>query len=156
MRMTLVAVSACCVLLLGCGVIEGGRSRGPTPEDISEMMEAQMGVFQQQLDTVMALVAEYRDLGVVEAQISPGDATLYLDGGEYLDTRDEIVLPVGTHEFKAVWSDGKEASQKVYVGPARITMNINFNFRQTGRSGGMTWDNKGSEVKKTVVRLQKP
>ena len=120
------------------------------------MMQAQMQIFQQQLDNVLATLAQYKDLGLVDAHVSPGDATLLIDGGEYVDKRDEILLPVGTHEFRAVWPDGREANQSVYVGPARVTMNINFHFKQTGSSAGAEWDSKGSEVRKTVVSLQKP
>ena len=156
MKKRMVVLSACCVLLMGCSVFGGGHRRGPTQEEMTEMMQAQMQMFQQQFENIRTAIGEWRDLGVVDAQVSPAGATLLIDGGQYLDQPDQIVVPVGTHEFKAVWPDGKEATQKVYVGPARVTMNFNYRFGHSGGSLRAAWDSKGSEVHKTVVQLQKP
>ena len=92
----------------------------------------------------------YKSLGI--ADVSSSAPKLYIDGGQYFGQRDKIVLPVGVHEFRAVWTNGKEeAVQRVYVGPGLGQLGVEMKTEETDRQILYRWDKP--KLHKTSINL---
>lgn len=116
-----------------------------------------MEVLQQQLMMYVTMLEQGRHNGIAEIRMRPGGGRLFIDGGEYLGEEREIVLPVGTYEFKALWGDGREATRRIFVLPGMSgTATFNMNWQQTG--GQLKWKISPDEmeIKKTPVDLVRP
>ena len=99
---------------------------------------------------------EYKDIGVAAVKMTPPNAKLYIDGGEYIERKDEITLPVGPHSFKAVWPDGSELTRDIYVVTALTDVNLKFDLNETSNSMDFKWHTEKTELHKTSVVLKKP
>jgi hypothetical protein len=111
---------------------------------------------QKQVEQAALFLSAYEGVGVVEARVSPRGAVLWIDGGEYLDARDQIHLPVGPHEFRALWNDGREAKRMVYVGQAQVSVTMKSDFQSSARGLSFALQPGDLDVEKTVVVLQRP
>lgn len=103
-----------------------------------------------------AFVERYKGVGIASVSIhGGGNASLLIDGGEYLGDRDRILLPVGVHEFRARWQDNLEAARSIYIGAAlpdiKNELGVDLAY---GRSVSYEWDK--IKLNETRVSLQKP
>jgi len=146
-RPAIVGLALVCFLAVGC------QAQRPSEQEIdAELARAQKILMTQYL----ALVDKFRDLGVAEAEVSPSGAVLFVDGGEYLGDRASVTLPVGAHEFRAVWPDGVETSRNIYVESSLGKMSLEFNYERTSSGIKVHWKSGEPEVHKTCVRLVRP
>jgi len=146
-RPAIVGLALVCFLAVGC------QAQRPSEKEIDAELARAQKVLEPQLTQYLAFVEKFRDLGVAEVAVSPSGATLFVDGGEYLGDRASVTLPVGAHEFRAVWPDGAEASRNIYVEPGLGKVNLEYNYEQTSTGIKAHWKSGEPEVHKTGVRL---
>jgi hypothetical protein len=143
-------------IVLGFCAFIGGCQSGSSSRVPKEQL-AVMKALQPQLMMYLKMLDEGRQNGIAEIRMRPGGGRLFIDGGEYLAEEQEIILPVGTYEFKAVWDDGREATRRIFLQPGMSgTATFNMNWQQTG--GQLKWKISPDEIqiKKTPIDLVRP
>ncbi len=148
MKLLTVLTGAFCLLLPGC-------QNRPSHKEIQKELALQQELVGPQIDRFQTFVETCKDIGVAEVVISPGAASLWIDGAEYVGDRAEVTLPVGPHEFKAVWADGKEAARRIHVEPALREVNFEWNYERTSSGLKASWKMGQPQIRKTPVKLQR-
>jgi hypothetical protein len=147
-----VVIALCCLLVTGCHGVFGGRPREQRQRDVDRALMLQ----QQQAEQAALFLKSYEGIGVVEVRVTPAGASLWIDGGEYLDARDQIRLPVGPHEFKAVWPGEREAKRAVYVGQVQVSLTMKSDFESREHGVSFALQPRDLDVQKTIVVLPRP
>jgi hypothetical protein len=149
----------CLCWCISAGCNSGQPSRSEVEREKKKAMERtqeMVTMMQPQVELIHKIVEEYKDTGLAAVKINRPGAQLYIDGGEYVQGKDEIMLPVGPHRFRAVWSDGAEVARDVYIVTALTDMKVKFDFNEENYSMGMNWRTEKPELHKTPVILTKP
>ncbi|HUT30078.1 MAG TPA: hypothetical protein VMX13_09825 [Sedimentisphaerales bacterium] len=149
----------CLVWCLNAGCNSGRPSRSEVEREKKKAIkrtEEVMKMMQPQVDLIHKIVQEYKDIGLAAVKVSPPGAQLHIDGGEYVEGKDEIMLPVGPHRFRAVWPDGRQVTRDVYIVTALTDMEVKFDFNEGSHSMDMNWRTEKPELHKTPVILTKP
>ena len=142
------------LLLGGCRVTGRfthgtGEKRRIAREEVRDIRREQVELFEKHLSV-------YSQNGVAVIDISPRPATLFIDGGEYLGGKRGVLLPVGAHEFKAVWSDGRQVVRKVFIEAAWTNVKFDFKYDINASGAKANWGVKDADVRRTRVELRKP
>ena len=98
------------------------------------------------------MLGEYIGYGWVSVKSQPHGAKLLVNEGEILHgDSNELMLPIGVHNFTASWSDRTTTTRKVYVPQVEINYDIDLN----SNSNSITYSSK-PKVEKSVIVLKKP
>jgi len=140
------------LLVLIClgSCVGAGCDSGPPPR--WQRAQEAMDIVRPQVELANMMMQAYRDTGLAALTVNPPGAKLYIDGGEYVDTKDEIMLPIGPHRFSAVWPDGAQVTREIYVVTAVTDMELNIDLS----GDNINWRTQRPEMHKTPVILTKP
>jgi hypothetical protein len=146
--------------LLAC---MGCESQGPSRWEVEREKKKAMRRMREVTEMMAPLieqwhkiVQEFKNTGIAAIKTNPAGADLFIDGGQYVGGKDEINLPVGPHQFKAVWPDGRQSTRDIYIVTALTDMDLKFDFNEQDYSMGMNWHTEKPELHKTPVILTKP
>jgi hypothetical protein len=148
---------------LGLSLCVGCGSHRPSPWKVErekkkalKRTQEMMEMMKPQIEQIHKIVAEYKTIGVAAVKMTPAGAQLYVDGGQYVEGSEEITLPVGPHQFKAVWPDGATTTRDIYIVTALTGMELKFDYNEGDYNLNMGWHTESPELHKTPVVLTKP
>ena len=154
MRWTISVALAAVLLMPGCRSGPSRREIREAKAAAREAREAMQQDFARQVDMFMKVAKQYQGIGVASISLVPAGGTVWVDGGEYVGKDGDMVLPVGPHEFSAVWDDRKSTNRTIYIEPALKTWTFNYEHNETESSLRVRSGSKGPEIYKTPVALR--